>query len=79
MLFRSANYDGWIRFGSNASYQQVGTALHEMAHCIGVGTHGNWTGLLLKNGVYQGRRANRVLQLMTGDPKTFVRGDNTHF
>ena len=74
-----ANYDGWIRFGSNASYQQVGTALHEMAHCIGVGTHGSWAGLLLKNGVYQGRRANRVLQLMTGDPKTFVRGDNTHF
>lgn len=74
-----ASYSGWIRFGPNASYQQVGTALHEMAHCIGVGTHSSWTGLVLKNGVYVGRRANRVLQLMTGDSKAYIKGDGTHF
>ena len=74
-----ATYSGWIRFGPNTSYQQVGTALHEMAHTMGIGTHSSWTGLVLKNGVYQGRRANRVLQLMTADPKAYIKGDNLHF
>ena len=74
-----ASYSGWIRFGPNTSYQQVGTALHEMAHTMGIGTHSSWTGLVLKNGVYQGRRANRVLQLMTADPKAYIKGDNLHF
>lgn len=74
-----ANYSGWIRFGPTASYQRTGTALHEMAHTIGVGTHTNWSGLLLKNGLYQGRRANKVLQLMTDDPSAYIKGDGTHF
>jgi hypothetical protein len=32
-----ANYNGDLRFGSNASYQTERTALHEIAHTLGVG------------------------------------------
>ena len=34
-----ASYGGWMRFGPSTSYQQTGTALHELGHTIGVGTH----------------------------------------
>lgn len=37
-----ANYDGWIEFGSNSGFQNTRTALHEIAHTLGVGTHGGW-------------------------------------
>ena len=30
------SYGGWIRVGSNASYQKCGTLLHEMLHGVGV-------------------------------------------
>ena len=30
------SYGGWIRVGSNASYQATGTLLHEMLHGVGV-------------------------------------------
>jgi len=32
-----ANYNGDLRFGSNAAYQTERTALHEIAHTLGVG------------------------------------------
>ena len=32
-----ANYNGDLRFGSSAAYQTVRTALHEIAHTLGVG------------------------------------------
>lgn len=46
-----ANYDGTIRFGSNRSYMNERTALHEISHTLGVGqtaafdqlcASGNW-------------------------------------
>ena len=46
-----ANYNGDLRFGSNAAYQTERTALHEIAHTLGVGQRtafddrcasGNW-------------------------------------
>ena len=46
-----ANYDGTIRFGSNRSYMNERTALHEVSHTLGVGqtaafdqlcASGNW-------------------------------------
>jgi hypothetical protein len=33
-----ANYDGWLEFGANPSFQQYRTALHEISHTLGVGT-----------------------------------------
>ena len=38
-----ANYDGWLEFGANASYQQYRTALHEISHTLGVGTYWSWS------------------------------------
>lgn len=73
-----ANFEGWIRFGSNESYQRTGTALHEVAHTVGVGTHWKWNDLL-KDGVYQGTRANEILQLLTQNKDLVVKGDGLHF
>jgi hypothetical protein len=38
-----ANYDGWLEFGANPSYQQYRTALHEVSHTLGVGTYWSWS------------------------------------
>ena len=72
-----ANIDGWINFGSNPDYQRTGTAMHEMAHTVGVGTH--WKYWELMQGSWQGNRANAILQFMTNDPNALIYGDNTHF
>ena len=37
------NINGTIRFGSNRSYMNERTALHEIAHTIGVGTSSGWS------------------------------------
>jgi hypothetical protein len=37
-----ASINGDVRFGSNRSYMVEGTALHEIAHTVGVGTAGNF-------------------------------------
>jgi hypothetical protein len=74
-----ANINGTIRVGSNTGYQRTGTALHEMAHAVGVGQHTFWTSTLIKNGVYQGGFANRLLQFMTRNPAEYLKGDNLHF
>jgi hypothetical protein len=31
-----------MRIGPNASYQAIGTVLHETGHGVGVGTHWRW-------------------------------------
>lgn len=76
-----ASYGGWMRFGPSASYQQIGTALHEMAHTIGVGTHWYWyngTTALKANGKWLGERATAVLNFMDGTTSAQISGDNTH-
>lgn len=76
-----ASYGGYMQFGASASYQQTGTALHEMAHTIGVGQYSYWTSesALKANGVYLGERANKVLRFMTNDPTATIKGDYIHF
>ena len=74
-----AHINGTIRVGSNTGYQRTGTALHEIAHAIGVGQHAFWTGTLIKNGVYQGVFANNILRFMTRTPGEALKGDNLHF
>ncbi len=77
-----ASYGGWMRFGPLASYQQVGTALHEMAHTIGVGTHWYWyttpTSPLKASGKWLGKRATAVLNFMDGTAGAQISGDATH-
>lgn len=72
-----ANFSGWINMGANASYQKAGTAMHEMAHTVGVGQHSKYTELM--KGTWQGKRANEILQMMTNDPSALVKGDGVHF
>jgi hypothetical protein len=80
-----ASYGGWMRFGPLASYQQTGTALHEMAHTVGIGTHGLWTNANLHNTSTQlwlGERTTAVLNFMrtlTGETGTQIKGDTQHF
>ncbi len=79
-----ANYDGYIQFGAEPGYQQTGTALHEMGHCIGVGTHSMWYGPdspLRENGSrgpWLGERANKVVQFLDNDPNAKLQGDAVH-
>tara|TARA_R110002020_G_scaffold245318_5_gene459030 strand:+ start:1510 stop:2691 length:1182 start_codon:yes stop_codon:yes gene_type:complete len=73
-----ANFAGTIRVGANERYQRTGTAMHEMAHTVGVGQHWKWNDLI-KSGVYQGVEANAILQMMTNNNTATVRGDEIHF
>jgi hypothetical protein len=72
-----ANYDGWLEFGANASYQQYRTALHETSHTLGVGTTWQW-GANLSGGLWTG--ANGVAQIRALDgPTANTNSDGTHF
>lgn len=73
-----ANFAGWINVGSNSAYQKAGTAMHEMAHTVGVGQHSKYWELMY-SGTWHGKRANEILQMMTNDPNAVVKGDSMHF
>jgi hypothetical protein len=77
-----ASYGGWMRFGPSASYQQTGTALHEMGHTVGVGTHQYWNNTssspLKVGGVWLGERATQVVRFLENDASATLRGDATH-
>jgi hypothetical protein len=73
-----ASFDGSIRVGANASYQRTGTLLHEIAHTLGVGQHWIW-GVLIQNGVYQGKNALFALRFLTRDANAGMYGDALHF
>ncbi|MGV3766173.1 MAG: hypothetical protein ACO1NW_08605 [Chitinophagaceae bacterium] len=73
-----ATFAGNVRFGSNTGYQKTGTALHELAHTVGVGTHAVWN-QLIQGGVYQGKNANAMLRFMTRTPTETIKGDGLHF
>ncbi len=79
------SYGGWMRIGPNASYQAVGTVLHETAHGVGVGTHYRWyscadTRESTTYGRWYGREANDILHFLenTDSDDTYVTGDGTH-
>jgi len=72
-----ANIDGWINFGSNPDYQRTGTAMHELAHTVGVGTHRKYWELMQNS--WQGNRANDILKFIINDPNARINGDSTHF
>ena len=76
------SYGGWMRVGSNASYQQTGTILHETNHGVGVGTSDIWwDGNYRENGdrgKWLGPRATQMIQFLNKDNGAYMTGDNTH-
>lgn len=73
-----ASYNGTMRFGSNRSYMQVRTAMHEMGHTMGMGTTEEYRAML-SGGVFQGETAQAKLKELTGDPQAVLKGDAQHF
>ena len=75
------SYGGWIRFGANSRYQWVGTAQHETAHGLGVGTAGNWRTLIDYNGERKWTKpvATRTLRAVMNDQTLRISGDGQHF
>lgn len=76
------SYGGWMRVGSNASYQQTGTILHETNHGVGVGTSDVWwDGNYRENGdrgKWLGPRTTQMIQFLNKDNTAYMTGDNTH-
>lgn len=71
------NSNGTIRFGSNRSYMQVGTAMHEIAHTVGIGTTSAYTALMV-GGQWQGAAGIAALKALDGDA-AILKGDGMHF
>ena len=72
-----ASYGGPIRFGSTRSYMYVGTAMHEIAHSVGVGTTPEYEALAI-NGIFTGARATATLRQVTGDTTAVLHCDTQH-
>ncbi|WP_010247521.1 dockerin type I repeat-containing protein [Acetivibrio cellulolyticus] len=72
------NINGTIRFGSNRSYMNHITAMHEIAHTVGVGTSSKWSSLIVNN-VYTGTYATAEIRAITGDNSAVLKGDSMHF
>ena len=72
-----ASSNGDLRFGENRSYMFVGTAMHEMAHTMGMGTTDAYRSMF-KDGVFQGQKALALLKEIDG-PDAELHGDSQHF
>lgn len=72
-----ANFNGNIRFGSNRSYMAVHTAMHEIAHAVGIGTTNNYK-KLISGRIYTGVNGTQKIKELVGDTAK-LHGDSTHF
>jgi hypothetical protein len=72
------NSNGSIRFGSNKTYQVTLTAMHEIAHTIGIGTSTKWTNLINGSKVYTGTNGTKKLKEIDG-ANAVLKGDDMHF
>lgn len=72
-----ASNNGDLRFGSSRDYMFVGTAMHEIAHTMGMGTTQEYRAMF-KDGVFQGQKAQALLRQIDG-PNAVLKGDNQHF
>ncbi|WP_210583667.1 hypothetical protein [Streptomyces sp. GESEQ-35] len=70
------NINGTIRFG-NRSYMTERTALHEIAHTIGVGTSSGWNSLG-SSGTWRGTQATALVRQFDGSSATLSTGGG-HF
>ncbi|MDT0486067.1 hypothetical protein [Streptomyces doebereineriae] len=71
------NLNGTIRFGSNRSYMTERTALHEIAHTIGVGTSSGWS-TLGGSGTWTGAQATALVRQFDGSSAKLSTGGG-HF
>ncbi|MFF0085103.1 hypothetical protein ACFYR1_36175 [Streptomyces canus] len=71
------NLNGTIRFGSNRSYMTERTALHEIAHTIGVGTSPGWSSLG-GSGTWTGAQATALVRQFDGSSAKLSTGGG-HF
>ncbi|MFT3787146.1 MAG: hypothetical protein QM770_13420 [Tepidisphaeraceae bacterium] len=69
-----ANYDGLISFGKQIAHH---TALHEIGHTMGIGTHPKWRSLI-KDGLWTGEHALAQLREFDG-PDAKLHADRQHF
>ena len=72
-----ASSNGDLRFGSSRSYMYVGTAMHEIAHTMGMGTTSDYQSMMV-NGVFQGEKAQALLKVLDGEDAE-LHGDSQHF
>ncbi|RLJ76623.1 hypothetical protein [Pedobacter alluvionis] len=73
-----ANNQGWMRFGTNSSYQNLRTMLHEVSHTLGTGTSSWWSSTLV-NGKLQAPSVTAILRLITNDNTAQISGDSQHY
>lgn len=72
-----ASSNGDLRFGKDRNYMYVGTAMHEIAHTMGMGTTSEYQAMF-KNGVFQGEKAQALLKELDGADAE-LHGDSQHF
>jgi hypothetical protein len=72
-----ANFNGNMRFGANTQYMVEGTALHELGHCMGVGTSPRWTAPLVIGANYVGAKAVQWVKYYDG-PNGVINCDTQH-
>lgn len=74
------SYGGWVRFGPTVSYQATGTAMHEVLHGIGVGTHTSWNSHMSAGsyGTWYGKRATQLVRFWDNSTTEYVTGGGSH-
>jgi hypothetical protein len=77
------NINGSIRFGGT-QYMEYITAMHEIAHTVGVGTASNWKSFVAipaggSSGPWTGSNANAELRAITGNATDTLTADTQHF
>jgi hypothetical protein len=73
-----ANFAGNMRFGANTQYMVEGTALHEMGHCMGVGTSPRWTAPLVIGANFVGAKTLQWVKYYDG-ANAVINCDTQHF
>ena len=78
------NSNGSIRFGSDTSYMDYRTAMHEIAHTLGVGTSSKWAGCVdTTNKLYTcaaGKQQLKDIDTQLGNTTaTVLHADTQHF
>ena len=72
-----ANWYGPISFGRQEYMNHI-TAMHEIAHCVGIGTTQEWRSMV-SNGVFTGTNATNQLRAITGNQQDVLNADSQHF
>ncbi len=72
-----ANNEGWMRFGTNRSFMNVRTCLHEIAHTVGIGTNPSFRDLMEEN-IWTGAEGTKVVRELSGNPNAVINQYGVH-